>query len=37
VKITGGKHGRTYQITSTAETTNNRTLIHVWPYLAFNG
>jgi hypothetical protein len=37
VRITGGKHGRTYQITSTAVTTNSRTLVHVWPYLAFSG
>ena len=37
VRITGGVHGRTYQITTTAETTNSRTLVHVWAYLAFNG
>lgn len=37
VRVTGGSHGVTYQIKSTAETTNGRTLVHVWPYLPFNG
>ena len=37
VRVTGGTHGYTYQITSTAETTNGRTLVHVWPYTVFNG
>ena len=37
VKITGGTHGTSYQIKSTAETSNSRTLVHVWAYLAFNG
>ena len=37
VRITGGKHGRTYQITSTATTSNSRTLVHTWPYVVFNG
>jgi hypothetical protein len=37
VRVTGGTHGRTYQIKTTATTSNSRTLVNVWPYRVFNG
>ena len=34
--ITGGTHGKDYQIKVTATTSSSRTLVHIWNYRVFN-